>query len=141
MIKMTELGALHFRSSISRDFLAKAKFHHTNNGIQVEDMDLNELKSNYPWINPSDFGAAKRCDHVDFGSSIGELEGGMFFPMGYVSDPQRATANLVYSAQEKGAVFQWRTSAVDIFRNTNGSVAGIKLSDGSSVSTPIVVNC
>jgi len=141
MVKMREVGSLELRSPQSRNFLEKATFHHKKNGIKFEDLDLNDLKSNYQWINPADFGAAKRCDDVDFGTPMGELEGGVFFPVGYVSDTQRATANLVYSAQEKGAQFQWKTSVIEVTRKPNGPLTGVKLSDGSNISTPIVVNC
>jgi len=104
-------------------------------------MDLKEFNFNYPWIDPSYFGTAKRLDYADFGKPEGKLEGGVFFPSGYVSNTQRATANLVFSALEKGACFQWRTSVVDVLRKANGAVTGVKLSDGSTISTPIVVNC
>jgi len=141
MAKMIQGGSLELRSSQSWGFLEKATLNHKNNGIEFEDFDLKDLKSNYPWINPADFGKLKRCDHEDFGIPIGELQGGVFFPIGYVSDTQRATANIVYSAQEKGAQFLWRTSVVDVLRVPNGPVTGVKLSDGSTISTPIVVNC
>jgi glycine/D-amino acid oxidase-like deaminating enzyme len=66
--------------------------------------------------------------------------GALFMPdAGFIDDPQLAAQNLVSAAQGRGASLVLNRSVTEVVRR-GGRAAGVRLSDGTALSSPIVVN-
>jgi sarcosine oxidase subunit beta len=76
-----------------------------------------------------------------FGEPTGDtIPGAIWVPeSGYISDPQLSTHNVQVAAEAKGATFLYNTAVEEIIQKS-GRVAGVKISDGSEISAPVVVN-
>ncbi len=94
-----------------------------------------------PILDSGIYGPPCRPDSDEFWADAkGQLSGGLFCPeAGYVSDPQLATHNLQRAAEATGGEFRFSAAVVGIDQN-GGRVTGVRLDDGSTVSTKIVVN-
>ncbi len=110
-------------------------------GCPYEELSPEQLMRRLPIVNAESFGPAKRPDDPGFGETNGRrLEGAVLFPAGgYVTDPQLATHNLQRAAEAQGAVFRFNTAVADILQE-DGHVAGVKLDNGETVRSPVVVN-
>ena len=110
-------------------------------GCPYEELAPEALKRRLPILNTLSYGPAKRPEDPDFGEpSGGELEGAVLFPAGgYVTDPQLATHNLQRAAEAKGAAFRFKAGVAEILQE-DGRVAGVRLENGETVRSPVVIN-
>lgn len=84
---------------------------------------------------------AKLFEDEGFGEPTGPgIAGAVFFPCGgYVNDPKLSAHNAQRAAEAHGAEFRFKVAVTDILRE-DGRVSGVKLSDGSTIKTPVVIN-
>ncbi len=110
-------------------------------GVRYEDWDAAELARQLPTFDTGSYGPPKTADDDAFWADAeGRLRGGIWTPdAGYVNDPQLATHNVQHAAEAYGARFSFLTSVTAVERDA-GRVSGVRLSDGSTVTAPVVVN-
>lgn len=102
----------------------------------------NAALSNYlPNVDARCFFPAKTIDEAGFGEATeGEIGGAVFFPCGgYVNNPMQSAVNVQKAAQKHGAEFRFNTEVTAVLRSEN-KVAGVQLSDGSTILAPVVIN-
>lgn len=110
-------------------------------GIPYEVWDTDKLAGRLPGIDTGEHTPPKRPDDDAFWEEPpAPLSGAVYTPIaGYITDPQLATHNLQRAAEAKGGEFMFNTEVTGI-RIEDGRVAGVDLSDGSSLDAPVVVN-
>ena len=109
-------------------------------GIPYEHWGHEQILAKLPMFDLGRFGPPKATDDPAFGQADGEIEGAVFFPCaGFVSDPQLATHNIQRAAEAAGASFRFNSEVAEI-RRENDRVAGVTLSDGTQIDSPVVVN-
>jgi sarcosine oxidase subunit beta len=109
-------------------------------GIPYEHWGHEQILAKLPMFDLGRFGPPKATDDPAFGQADGKIEGAVFFPCaGYVSDPQLATHNIQRAAEAAGASFRFNSEVAEI-RQADGRVAGVTLSDGTQIDSPVVVN-
>ena len=109
-------------------------------GVPYEVWDAATLRARIPGIDSGRYWPPKPVDADAFFADAEHQLGGLYTPdAGFVDDPQLATHNLAAAAQHRGVefVFNRRVVAVD---RSGGRVHGVRLSDGSTISTPVVLN-
>ena len=106
-----------------------------------EELSAEEVVAKIPTFDLKCYSPAKRPEHPDFGVPNGdELSGAVFFPAGgYVTDPQLSAHNLHRAAEAQGAQFRFNAEVVEITQS-QGHVSGVRLADGTTLSSPVVVN-
>ncbi len=109
--------------------------------VPYEFWDRTALAAKAPTFDLRLYGPPARSDDPSFWNEAhGEMVGALFSPdAGYVDDPQLAAHNLQRAAEAQGGEFRFRTEVVGIARR-QGRVAGVELSDGSTVNADVVVN-
>ncbi|MDP7068299.1 MAG: FAD-dependent oxidoreductase [Acidimicrobiales bacterium] len=115
--------------------------HFDSIGIPYEHWDLDAFRDHLPELDLRSFGPPKRPDDDGFWDDPTELlEGALFTPeAGYISDPQLAAQNLYRAATELNCEFLFNAEVVSIIQN-GGRITGAQLADGTTISTPVIVN-
>ena len=110
-------------------------------GCDYQHVPTDEMADYLPGIDTRNYHPAKRLEDDGFGEPTGKaVSGGVFFPNGgYVNDPKLSAHNAQCAAQAHGAKFRFNIAVTQILRS-NDRVSGVLLSDGSTVSTPVVIN-
>ena len=110
-------------------------------GCPYEDLSAEEIPTRLPGADTRSFEPAKRLEDDGFGEATGPaVEGAVFFPQGgYVNDPKLSAHNVQRAAESHGAEFRFNVAVTEIHR-ADGRVAGVALSDGTSIEAPVVVN-
>lgn len=109
--------------------------------VSFEDWDTETVQERVPCFDLHAFWPPRPVDDPTFyDEPQGYLEGALYLPEGgYVSDPRLAAHNLSLAARAHGANFLFRAEVTSILRHRE-SVAGVGLSDGRTISAPVVVN-
>jgi glycine/D-amino acid oxidase-like deaminating enzyme len=109
-------------------------------GIPYEQWDAETLRARVPGIDAGTFWPPKPVDDEAFFNDPASELGGLYTPdAGYVDDPQLAAHNLATAAQQRGARFVFSRSVTEVRQNAE-RVSGLTLSDGTSLSAPVLVN-
>ena len=100
-----------------------------------------QIAARLPVYDLARFAPAKRQDQPGFGEPTGgRIEGAVFWPKaGYVTDPALSAQNIAAAAMRAGAEFRFNAEVAEIVQS-NGRVAGVKLTDGTELNAPVVVN-
>ena len=122
-------------------------------GIEHEVVSAAEAEARYPALDLHRFGPPASLDNLDapfWGDPEAKVDEVLVMPQGgYISDPQLSAQNLADAARAKGATFLFNREVVEVLRERapdeadHGSrerVAGVRLSDGTELRAPIVVN-
>ncbi len=106
-----------------------------------EHVTADDMPSYIPGVDTRLFHPAKRLDNSAFGEPTGgDLAGAVFFPCGgYVNDPMKSAVNVQMAAEKHGATFKFNVEVVSIEQSQN-RVSGVRLSDGSVINAPVVIN-
>ncbi|MFB7455151.1 MULTISPECIES: FAD-binding oxidoreductase [unclassified Streptomyces] len=109
-------------------------------GVPYERWDAATLRSRIPGIDTGRHWPPKPLhDDAFFSGPKGEL-GALFTPdAGFVDDPRLAAQNLADAAIGRGARFLYRRTVTGVLRGED-RVRGIRLSDGTAITAPVVVN-
>ncbi len=115
--------------------------HYDRLGVPYERLDRDALLARHPFLDLHRFGPPVPMDDEAFWRDPDTLlRGAISTPdSGFISDPMLAAQNLAAVAVVHGAEFMFRTEIVGI-RSERGRVSGVRLSDGTVLSSPIVVN-
>lgn len=109
-------------------------------GVPFERLDAAELRQRFGWLDPARHYPPKPVDsEAFFDDPTGEL-GGYYTPdSGFIDDPSYAAHNLATAAARAGAVFRFHASVTGIER-AGGRVRGVRLADGTQITSGVVVN-
>ena len=109
-------------------------------GVRYEEWDASVLRDRVPGIDAGRYWPPKRIDEeAFFQEAAGEI-GALYMPdAGFVVDPQLAAHNLITAAQYFGATTVFNATVNEVIRR-NDRVAGVRLEDGTLISSPVVVN-
>jgi glycine/D-amino acid oxidase-like deaminating enzyme len=109
-------------------------------GVPYEEWDAAALRQRISGIDAGAYWPPKSIDSdVFFREASGEI-GALFMPdAGFIDDPQLAAHNLIVAAQSLGTRCLFNSTVVEITRK-NGRVGGLRLADGTRLSSPVVVN-
>ena len=140
LAEFRENGCLVMQTS-HNGFLNKHIANCTELNIPYEVWDGAKIKEVLPIFDLNGYGPPKPLADEQFGQAGDEpVKSGVYFPTaGYVTDPQLATHNLQRAAEASGARFLFGRRVVEI-QKSNGRISGVRLDDGSTVETPILVN-
>lgn len=110
-------------------------------GIPYEIWTPEQLRERVPGIDSGSYSPPKRPEEDAFWEDPSTaINSVVYTPIaGYVTDPQLAAHNLQRAAEAHGAQFRFNTEVVAIHRS-DGRVAGVSFSDGTTAEAPIVVN-
>ncbi|MDA0907918.1 MAG: FAD-dependent oxidoreductase [Proteobacteria bacterium] len=106
-----------------------------------EEWDAETITNRLPIYALESFTPPRRMNDTDFGKPNGNrLHGGVFWPnAGYVTDPALSSQNLAAAAKRHGAKFKMGVEVVQILQQS-GRVTGVTLSNGETISAPVVIN-
>jgi len=140
LAEFREIGSLAIKDA-SNDMLAPVCDVMDRVGIPYEHWDTDAIAARLPFFDLHRFGPPRRADDPDFGQPGDQLiPGGVYFPTaGYVNDPQLAAHNLQRAAENAGARFRFNAEVAAIVQQGE-RVRGIELTDGETISAPVVVN-
>ena len=110
-------------------------------GCPYEEIEAPDIPSRLPDADVHRFEPAKRPDDEGFGAPTGEsVNGAVFFPRGgYVNDPKLAAHNAQRAAEALGAKFLFNREVCEIIK-ADGRVGGVILTDGATITAPVVIN-
>ncbi len=110
-------------------------------GIEYEVWDVDKLVKRLPGVDTGQHSPPKRPEDDAFWEEPAkQITSAVYTPIaGYITDPQLATHNLQRAAEAKGGQFIFGVEVTGI-RIEDGRVAGVELSDATTVDAPIVVN-
>lgn len=105
-------------------------------GIPYEVWDADELARRIPGIDNGQYWPNKRVDDPAFWEDSPRRLGALWTPdAGFVDDPALAAVNLANAARRRGAQFLFGKTVTEVLDG-----GGVALSDGTTVSAPVVVN-
>lgn len=109
--------------------------------VVYEDLDAAGMQAKLSFIDTRQYGPPVTAEDAGFGRPTGgDVPGAVYIPeSGYISDPQLACHNVQRACEAHGGEFRFNAEVVEILRE-GGRTAGIKLSDGSEIRAPVVVN-
>jgi len=133
-------GAIVFKTDRNNN-LEKVKNSLNDLGVGYFELDGEEIKSYLPSPDISTFSPQKTMDDEDFGKPTGnKVAGGLYIPeTGFMSDPKLSTHNVEMAARAVGADFMFNTEVTDVLTQ-DGRTKGIRITDGTEIEAPIVVN-
>ena len=141
MIKYMKTGSILFKLE-GEDHSSKCLKLFKEIGVEHELWDLEKLKEMIPIYSHDQYDGTTRPDEDDhFWDKTGKkIEGAVYTPgSGYVSDPQLTSHNLQVAAEANGGKFLFNSEISEI-RQLNGRVAGVTLTTGEQIDSPILVN-
>ncbi len=109
--------------------------------IGYRQLDPRSVRDFLPTLDIRRFGPPVRRDDPRFGEPTGgSVNGAIYLPeSGLINDPQLSCHNVQRACEARGGEFRFNTEVVDILRS-GGRVAGVRLSDGTTLAAPVVVN-
>ena len=109
-------------------------------GVPYEQWDADTLRTRVPGIDVGAYWPPKSIDDDAFFHDAPHQLGALFMPdAGFIDDPQLAAQNLVDAAQRRGARVVLNRGVTEVTRRGD-LVTGLRLDDGSTLETSIVVN-
>ena len=140
LARYVNCGCLVFKTA-QNEYLSKTCAIMDEVGVPWQDLSADEIAERMPYMKLDSFWPAKRVDDPAFGEpSGGTVPGAVFFPTGgYVTDPQLSVHNLQRAAEAVGAEFRFSCTVAGIAQE-GGRVTGIKLEDGETLVSPVVLN-
>lgn len=110
-------------------------------GVGYLELEPKDLKSYLPNVDLRSYYPCKTLNHKDFGKPTGDqIAGAIWVPeSGYISDPQISAHNVQVASENKGGEFMFNTEVVEILKQNNRA-AGVRLQDGTTIESPVVVN-
>ena len=109
--------------------------------VAYEDLGPRDVGARFPWIDTRSYGPPVTTESERFGEPTGEdIRGAVYIPeSGYIDDPTLACHNVQRACESRGGEFLFNTAVVEILRE-GGRVSGVKLTDGTAINAPVVVN-
>ncbi|MCX4850649.1 FAD-binding oxidoreductase [Streptomyces sp. NBC_00893] len=109
-------------------------------GVPYQEWDAAELAARLPALDTGRYWPPMPVDEDEFFADATTQLGALHTPdAGYIDDPQLAALNLADAARDRGVTFRFNTEVTDVLQRGN-RVRGVRLADGSRLSTPVLVN-
>jgi len=109
-------------------------------GIDYEELDNQAFADRFPSLETGRFWPPVRPDQDQFFADPAGLTGAFYPPQaGFIDDPQLAASNLMDAARRHGTIVRLRSEVAGILRQGN-QVTGVKLANGTSLTSSVVVN-
>ena len=133
-------GALVVKTPVNKN-LSRVKAALDEFGVGYLELAPEELKRYLPNANLASYFPQKWVDDPGFGQPTADaIPGALWIPeSGYISDPKLSTHNVMVAAQAKQGDFVFNAEVTDILQKA-GRTAGVRLSDGTEIEAPVVVN-
>ncbi|MGD2038535.1 MAG: FAD-dependent oxidoreductase [Desulfobacterales bacterium] len=140
MVTYRNTGALVIKTPVNKN-LSRVKAALEEFGVGYLELEPEEIRRYLPNANLASYFPQKWIDETEFGKPTAEkIPGALWIPeSGYISDPKLSAHNVQVAAEAKQAEFLYRAEVSEILKK-NGRTAGIRLSDGSEIEAPVVVN-
>ncbi len=140
MVTYRNTGALVIKTPVNKN-LSRVKAVLDEFGIGYLELEPEEISRYLPNVNLASYFPQKWIDDPEFGQPTAEkIPGALWIPeSGYISDPKLSAHNVQVAAQAKKAEFLYGAEVSEILK-VKGRAAGVKLSDGSEIEAPVVVN-
>lgn len=140
LAKFLQTGCLVFKTE-ANGHLQQHMAHCRTLECPFEEWSNEQIRQRLPIYDLQSYAPARTRQDPLFGNSNGsELQGAVYWPTaGYVTDPALSAANLADAAARLGAVFRYGETVTELQRSGN-RVRGVRLSDGQSVESPVVIN-
>jgi sarcosine oxidase subunit beta len=105
------------------------------------ELDPEGIKRLIPIADTHQFGPPTLPGDARFGHPTGDaIAGAVYIPeSGLISDPKQSVHNVQVAGENVGGEYLFRAEVADILKK-DGRCAGIRLSDGTEIEAPVVVN-
>ena len=109
--------------------------------ICYEELDTEGVKKLMPIADTRSYGPPVTQADPRFGEPTGDhISGAVYIPeSGLISDPKQSVHNVQVAGEHIGGEYLFSATVVDILKK-NGRCVGIKLSDGTQIEAPVVIN-
>jgi sarcosine oxidase subunit beta len=140
MVTYRNTGCLVIKTPVNKN-LSRVKSALDEFGIGYLELEPEEISHYLPNVNLASYFPQKWIDDPEFGQPTAEtIPGALWIPeSGYISDPKLSAHNVQVAAQARQADFLYNAQVSDILQK-KGRTAGVKLTDGSEIEAPVVVN-
>jgi len=140
MVTYRNTGALVIKTPVNKN-LKRVKSAMDELGVGYLEVAAEDIHQYLPNVNLASYFPQKWIDDLDFGQPTADIiPGALWIPeSGYISDPKLSTHNIMVAARAKGSDFLYKSQVIEILKE-NGRTAGVKLTDGTEIEAPIVVN-
>jgi sarcosine oxidase, subunit beta len=140
MIKYINTGCLVFKTE-KNNYLKKVMASLDELHVIYQELETDDIKKLLPIVDTRKFGPPTLSSDARFGQPTGEaIAGAVYVPeSGLVSDPKQSVHNVQVAGENVGGEYLFKAEVVDILKK-GGRCAGIRLSDGTEIEAPIVVN-
>lgn len=109
-------------------------------GVPYQVWSAEQIRDRFDWLDPARHYPPKALADEGFWADPEGAIGGYFCPeAGFIDDPGYAAHNLATCGQRLGVSFRFRAEVASI-ETAGGRVSGLSLTDGSRISTPVIVN-
>jgi sarcosine oxidase subunit beta len=109
--------------------------------VVYEELDPDGIKRLLPIVSTRQYGPPTLSDDPRFGRPTGDaIAGAIYIPeSGFISDPKQSVHNVQVAGEKIGGEYRFNTEVVDILQ-IDGRCAGVRLSGGTDIEAPVVVN-
>ena len=109
--------------------------------VVYEELDADGIRRLLPIADTHQFGPPILPGDPRFGQPSGDaIAGALYIPeCGLISDPKQSVHNVQVAGENAGGEYLFKAEVVDILKK-DGRCAGIRLSDGTQIEAPVVVN-
>lgn len=140
MVKYINTGCLVFKTE-KNNYLNNVKSSLDALHVVYEELDTDGINKLIPIINTEQYGPPTLPSDPRFGQPTGDtIAGALYIPeSGLISDPKQSVHNVQVAGENIGGEYLFKAEVVEILKK-NGRCKGIKLSDGTEIEAPVVVN-
>ncbi len=140
MVKYINTGCLVFKTE-KNNYLANVKSSLDALHVVYQELDTNGIEKLIPILNTKQYGPPTLPSDPRFGQPTGDtIAGALYIPeSGLISDPKQSVHNVQVAGENVGGEYLFKAEVVEILKK-NARCAGIKLSDGTEIEAPVVVN-
>jgi sarcosine oxidase subunit beta len=140
MVKYINTGAMVMKTEKNK-YLKNVKAALDELHVVYEELDADGIRQLLPIVDTRRFGPPVLPSDPRFGQPSGNaIAGALYIPeSGLISDPKQSVHNVQTAGEQAGGEYRFRSEVVGILKKS-GRCAGIRLSDGTDIHAPVVVN-
>ena len=140
MVKYINTGAMVLKTEKNK-YLKHVKAALDELHVVYEELDADGIRQLMPIVDTRRFGPPVLADDPRFGQPSGEaIAGALYIPeSGLISDPKQSVHNVQMAAEQAGGEYRFNAEVADILQK-DGCCAGVRLTDGTEIEAPVVVN-
>ncbi|MDJ0785025.1 MAG: FAD-dependent oxidoreductase [Desulfosarcinaceae bacterium] len=109
--------------------------------VVYEELDAEGIRKRFPLVDTKQYGPPTLPDDPRFGQPTGDaIAGAIYVPeSGLISDPKQSVHNVQVAGENLGGEYRFKAQVTEILKK-GGRCAGVKLSDGTEIEAPVVIN-